>query len=204
MIASSGAARLIEMPLALVEKLSQKEDSSELLAVVGIPPDDLLRIPVERRGLVVLLDRLGSPGNIGAIMRSCDALGADGLIVSGHSADLYDPETVRATTGSFFSVPAVRVESHQALLGWIAARKAAPGGLQVVGTSAKASLPLREVDLRRPTLLLVGSETHGLSEAYKTLADAMAVIPMGGYASSLNVAAAASIMLYEASRQRDS
>ncbi len=201
-IATSGAKKLIELPLPLLRKLSQKEDSSELLAVVAMPDDDLMRIPIKRDNLVVVLDRLASPGNIGTIMRSVDAMQANGLILSGHSADLYDPETIQATTGSFFSVPTVRVSSPQDLISWIEQQKNGPGGLQVVGTSAKVSIPVYEHDFRGSILLLVGNETHGLSDAYKALADVMVTIPMHGYASSLNVACATSILLYEITRQR--
>ncbi len=191
-----------EIPLRLMEKLSDKDEASELIAIVGIPADDLPRIPVRENMLVVLLDRPASPGNLGAIIRSCDALGADGVIVSGHAADLYDPETIRATTGSFFCVPSVRVSSHKELLPWLDGLKQRFSGLQVVGTSAKAKIPIHEHDFTLPTILLVGNETNGLSDAYQALANTMVTIPMNGHASSLNIASAASILLYEAARQR--
>jgi 23S rRNA (uridine2479-2'-O)-methyltransferase len=191
-----------ELSLPLMEKLSQKDDGSELIALVAIPPDDLARIPVHDHLLVVLLDRPTSPGNLGTILRSCDALGVDGVIVSGHAADLYDPETIRGTTGSFFHVPSVCVSSHQNLLPWLASLKRRFSGLQVVGSSAHAALSIRSFDFTQPTILLVGNETNGLSDAYQSLADAMVTIPMHGYASSLNIASATSILLYEVARQR--
>jgi len=203
MLARSGAARHYELSLPLMRKLSQKETGSELIALVAIPPDDLARIPVHAHLLAVVLDRPSSPGNLGTILRSCDALGVDGVVVSGHAADLYDPETIRATTGSFFHVPAVRVASSSALHSWLAALRAQLDRLQVVGTSAHALLPIRAFDFTRPTLLLVGNETNGLSDAYQALADAMVTIPMHGYASSFNIASATSILLYEAARQRE-
>jgi len=202
-IAKAGAQKHYELPLRLMEKLSQKQESSELIALLAIPPDDLDRIPVHDRLLVVVLDRPASPGNLGTILRSCDALRVDGLVVSGHAADLYDPETIRATTGSFFNVPAVRLPSSRELTPWIAALKERLDGLQVVGTSAHAAIPIREFDFTTPTILLVGNETNGLSDACQALADAMVTIPMYGYASSLNIASAASILLYEVARQRE-
>ncbi|MCX6034522.1 MAG: RNA methyltransferase [Chloroflexi bacterium] len=201
-IQKANAKKHFELPLRLMEKLSDKEETSELIALVRIPIDDLSRIPVRDKMLVVVLDRPSSPGNLGTIIRSCDALHADGLIISGHAADLYDPQTIRATTGSFFCVPAVRLPSHRELTPWIYGLKERLDGLQVVGTSAKAKVPIRDYDLTTTTILLVGNETNGLSDAYQALADAMVTIPMYGDASSLNIACAASILLYEAARQR--
>jgi 23S rRNA (uridine2479-2'-O)-methyltransferase len=129
-------------------------------------------------------------------------LGASGLILSGHAADLYDPETVRATTGSFFCLPIVRLPSHKELIPWLAGLKLEYAGFKVVGTSAKASIPIHEIDFSSASVLLVGNETNGLSDAYQAIADMMVSIPMTGYASSLNIACATSILLYEASRQR--
>ncbi len=201
-IQKSGAKKHFELPLHLMEKLSDKEGTSELIAIMAMPADDLSRIPVREKMLVVVLDRPASPGNLGAILRSCDALGVDGLVITGHAADLYDPETIRATTGSFFCLPAVRLLSHKELVPWLEDLKQHVKGLQIVGTSAKATIPIQKHDFTAPTVLLVGNETNGLSDAYQALADEMVTIPMGGYASSLNVACAASILLYEISRQR--
>lgn len=201
-LANSTAKTHYELPPELMEQLSQKEDPSELLAIVAMPPDDLSRIPVTAQALVVLLDRPASPGNLGSIIRSCDALQASGLVISGHAADLYDPETIRATTGSFFSLPAVRVSSPTDIAPWLAGLKQRLPALQVIGTSAKAAVPIHQHDFRPPTILLIGNETLGLSQSYRALCDAMLTIPMSGSASSLNVASAASIILYEIARQR--
>ncbi len=201
-IEQSGAKKHFELPIHLLEKISQKEETSELIALVAMPEDDLSRIPQRDHSLVVVLDRPSSPGNIGTILRSCDALRVDGLIITGHAADLYDPETIRATTGSFFCVPTVRLSSHRELAPWIEKQKQRSPKLQVVGTSAKAKVPIHEHDFTVPTVLLVGNETNGLSDNYKALCDAMVTIPMSGSASSLNVACAASILLYEVARQR--
>ena len=202
MLQKSGAKKHYELPIHLMEKLSDKDETSELIALVEIPADDLSRIPTGEKMLVVVLDRPASPGNLGTSLRSCDALQADGLIVSGHAADLYDPETIRAPTGSFFCVPSIRIASHNELVPWLDGLKQRYDGFQIVGTSAKAKITIHEHDFTEPTVLLVGNETNGLSDAYKALADRMVTIPMYGYASSLNIACATSILLYEAMRQR--
>ncbi|HET8626457.1 MAG TPA: TrmH family RNA methyltransferase, partial [Thermomicrobiales bacterium] len=108
-LARSPARTHYEVAPALFDKLSGKAEPSELLAIVAMPDDDLARIPLAADLLVVVCDRPASPGNLGTTLRSCDAFGAHGLIVAGHATDLYAPETVAATTGSLFALPAVRV-----------------------------------------------------------------------------------------------
>lgn len=198
----SPAQRHYELPAQLMNEISQREEPSELIALIGMPSDDLARIPKRESPLIVVLDRPILPGNIGSVIRSCDALRVDGLVITGHSADLYDPETIRATTGSFFSIPTIRLLSHRELIPWIEAQKQCCKNLRLVGTSAKAAIPIHEINFRLPTVLLAGNETHGISEAYRALCDSLTTIPMSGSATSFNLACAVSIMLYEVDRQR--
>lgn len=187
----------------LVRDLGGKADGvPELLAVVGIPDDDLNRIRLGSNALLLVLDRLTSPGNIGTLVRSADAFGAAGVIVTGHAADVYDPKAVRASTGSVFAVPTVRVPSHQQVLDWVEATRAAGTALRIVGTDERADVDIADVDLTAPSLLLVGNETTGLSQAWRQSADLIIRIPIAGSASSLNAATTGSILLYEAARQR--
>lgn len=201
-IESSGAQTHFVLSLPLMKKLSQKQDTSELIAIAAMPADDLARIPVKENLLVVILDRPSSPGNLGTVIRSCDALGVDGVVLTGHAVDLYDPETIRAATGSFFSLPVVRLSSSSELIPWLAGLRSRLLHFQVVGSSAKAETPIQEHDFGAPTVLLVGNETRGLSEALRGMCAGMVTIPMVGSASSLNVACATSILLYEIDRQR--
>jgi tRNA G18 (ribose-2'-O)-methylase SpoU len=198
----SPAETHVELTPALLEKLSNKAEPSELLAVVAMPEDDLARIPLNEQMLVVVFDRPASPGNLGTIIRSCDALRVDGLIISGHSVDLYDPETISASTGSFFALPVVRLPSHKELQSWLAAINQQIDKVQIVGSDEKGSITLNECDFTRPTLLVIGNETWGMSAAYRELCDTIVSIPIYGSASSLNVACATSIILYEIDRQR--
>jgi 23S rRNA (uridine2479-2'-O)-methyltransferase len=198
----SSAKKHYDLPFALMRKISQKEDTSELIAILRMPPDDIARIPESDSPLIVILDRIASPGNLGTIIRSCDALGVDGVILTGHAADLYAPETIRATTGSFFAVPVVRIASPQELIPWVEARKHTHPRLEIVATSANAETSLDAHDFTTPTILLIGNENHGLSVFYRELSDKSVTISMAGSASSLNVACATSVLLYEISRQR--
>ncbi len=201
-LAQSQAETHIETPAALLAKLSNKSEPSELLALVAMPADDLDRIPLTPDLLVVVCDRPANPGNLGSIIRSCDALGAHGLIITGHSVDLYDPETISASVGSIFSLPVVRLPSPKSLEPWIETTTGRLGPLQVVGADEAGETLLAEHDFRHPTLLVVGNEKWGMSAAYRERCDTIVRIPMAGSASSLNVASAASIFLYEIARQR--
>ncbi|HOP53634.1 MAG TPA: TrmH family RNA methyltransferase [Bacillota bacterium] len=193
-----------ELTDELMAELSGKTDASELMAIVQMRPNDPAQIRPGKNPLLVLFDRPSNRGNLGTIIRSIDALGLDGLVVTGHSVDLYDPETIVASMGSFFKVPSVRIEDNQSIREWIQGLKAKHPGFQVVGTSAHAECSLFDADLTAPTLLLIGNETDGLSRKLAEISDRMVKIPMSSSssASSLNVACAASILFYEAIRQR--
>ena len=199
----STARQHVEMPMELMEKLSDKEDeTSELIALVAMQDDRLDRIPVDENLLVMVFDRPSSYGNLGAIIRSCEAQKASGLIITGHAVDLYDPKVIRASMGTFFAVPVVRLPSQNELSLWFEETKQKFSNFQIIGTSAKGDCLIDELDLTKPTALLIGNETWGLSAAYKELCHRLARIPMYGRISSLNVSCAASILLYEVDRQR--
>jgi TrmH family RNA methyltransferase len=187
-----------EMDPALFEQLSEKEEPSELLAVVVMRPDSTDRISVRRGMTVVIVDRPGSPGNLGTLIRSCDAFGAAGVIVTGHGVDPYDPATIRSSVGSFFAVPCVSLASHRDVADWLAHVRRSYPALRVLGTSAHAPARLRDYVWPSETAIVVGNETSGLSHAYREMCDDLVGIPMTGTATSLNAAVATSIVLYEA------
>ncbi len=191
-----------ELPFELQKKISQKKDTSELIALVRMPQDELNRIRVKDIPLILILDRIASPGNLGTIIRSSDALGVDGIVLTGHAADLYAPETIRATTGSFFAIPVIRLASSKTLQPWLETLKINHPRLEIVATSANADVSINAHDFTRPTVLLIGNENHGLSVFFRELSDASVTIPMAGSASSLNVACATSVILYEINGQR--
>jgi TrmH family RNA methyltransferase len=203
-LAHSQAKTHYELPLPLLEKLSNKSETSELLALVSMPEENLSRIPIREDLLVVVFDRPASPGNLGTIIRSCDALKVAGMVITGHAVDLYDPETISATTGSLFALPVVRLPSHKDLLPWFEVIRSGLGSVQIVGSSEKAEKEIATHDFTLPTILLIGNETWGLSAGYQDICDVNVKIPIYGSASSLNVACATSIMLYEVDRQRKS
>jgi TrmH family RNA methyltransferase len=196
------AERVSMAPDLLVDLGEKNETPPEVVAVVGMPPDDLDRITVGDDFLGVLFDRPASPGNIGSLIRSADAFGAAGVMVSGHAADVYDPKSVRASTGSLFAVPTVRVSATRDVAAWMESHRSDGLAIALVGTDEHGGRDVFDFDFTRPVLLLIGNETSGLSSASREFCDDMVSIPMSGAASSLNAASAASTVLYEAARQR--
>lgn len=195
--------RVVGMPSGLIHELGGKDDTSpELILIAEMPADDFERIPIGPSSLGAVFDRPTAPGNIGTILRSLDAFGGSGLIVTGHAADPYDPKSVRASTGSLFSVPVVRTPSHREVLAWVHAMRHGGRPIAVIGTDETGEIELRDCDLRGPSLILIGNETAGLSAGWRESCDTLVRIPIAGTASSLNAANAAAIVLYEASRQR--
>ncbi|MGE5527546.1 MAG: TrmH family RNA methyltransferase [Patescibacteria group bacterium] len=191
---------------SLMAALSEKEETSELILTAEMRAPgcrDLVWGPGPP--LFVVCDRPANPGNLGSIIRSCSAFAADGLLVSGHAVDIYDPRTIRASLGAIFGLTPVQLASNQEFEAWLSDLRSRAPALQVVGTSARAELALAEVDFTRPTVIAIGNETDGLSGFYRRIADRCARIPMApGVVSSLNAACAATVVLYEAVRQRGS
>jgi 23S rRNA (uridine2479-2'-O)-methyltransferase len=193
-----------ELTGELMQELSGKEDTSEVMAVLRMREETPARIPSSSNPVLALFDRPSNKGNLGTILRSCDAQGVEGLVITGHGVDLYDPEVITASMGSFFKVPVVRIADQAAILEWINRLKQEYPDLKLVGTSAHAQTGLAGIDLTTPLVFLIGNETDGLSRFLAELSDQMAAIPMAPQsgATSLNVACAATVLFYEAARQR--
>jgi 23S rRNA (uridine2479-2'-O)-methyltransferase len=184
----------------LMADLGEKDEGTpELIAVAAQPPDDLSRLPAT--GLGIVFDRPASPGNIGTLIRSADAFGAGSVVVTGHAADPYDPRSVRASAGSLFALPVVRCPSHREFLAWRDSFPAADRP-RLIGTDESGDAEVADADLTGPAYVVIGNETAGLSVAWRQACDVTVRIPMTGAASSLNAASAATVVLYEAARQR--
>jgi TrmH family RNA methyltransferase len=170
-------------------------------------PDGLLAVmPIRRRALdghrpaaasfYLAAEGLERPGNLGTILRSVDAAGAAALVLCDAGTDPFHPEAVRASVGTVFSVPCFEAESRAALA-WAGRHR-----LRTVAASAHATTPYTAAALEGAVLLAVGAERHGLSATWLEGADERVTIPMHGTVSSLNVGTAATLLLYEARRQR--
>jgi tRNA G18 (ribose-2'-O)-methylase SpoU len=182
--------------------LSNRDQPQGIAAVMSIEDHPLDAIPPSDNLLVIVACQLQDPGNLGAIIRTADAAAASGVIVLGPSVDVHDPRAVRATMGSLFAVPIIRLGHEADLQGWFAALRADGLPLQVIASSARGNHDIFDIDCRGPLVLLLGSERNGLPESIRKGADVFARLPMAGRATSLNVSAAAAAMMYEVIRQR--
>lgn len=193
-----------ELTAPLMMALSEKTDVSELMAVVQMKGDSLSRLPLGENPLLVLFDRPSNKGNLGTLIRSCDFLGADGLIVTGHGVDLYDKEVVSATMGSFFHFPVVQVPERQTLQLYFQKLASCYPGFHLVGTTSHEEAVLYQAPLSGPLLLMLGNETEGLSYGLKEACDLLVTIPKAASsaATSFNVSCAATAILSEITRQR--
>jgi TrmH family RNA methyltransferase len=194
-----------ELTPALMQELSGKVDTSEVMAIIGMRNDDLDAVKLSNNPIIALFDRPSNKGNLGTIIRSCDALGVECLILTGHAVDLYDPDVVISSMGSFFNMQVIRIPENQKILDFITRMKKRFPTFQAIGTTAHKEHPLYELNLSTPVLFMIGNETDGLCNTFKNCCDILTTIPMAetSYATSFNVGCAATVMFYEATRQRN-
>ena len=188
----------------LMQDLSGKTDTSELMAIIQMREETLENVHLSKCPFIVLFDRPSNKGNLGTMIRSCDALGVDLLILTGHAVDLYDPDVVVSAMGSFFNMQTLRIPDTKELYGFLNRLKQRYPDFMTIGTTAHKEHPLYQTDLTHPLMLMIGNETMGLNKTFKESCDTLLTIPMAetSYASSFNVSCAASILMYEVTRQR--
>jgi TrmH family RNA methyltransferase len=180
---------------AVFARLAFGRRAEGLLAVVRIPATGLEALQVAEDPLLLVAEAIEKPGNLGAILRSADGSAADGVIAASPRTDLFNPNAIRASAGTIFSVPLAAATAADTLE-WLTAR-----GIRVVVARVDAGHTHTETDLTGPLALVVGAEAGGLSAAWLN-DDGDVRIPMLGVADSLNVSVSAAILLYEARRQR--
>ncbi|WP_246191137.1 TrmH family RNA methyltransferase [Aureimonas leprariae] len=189
-------ADVVEGSAKVMEAISRRDNPQSAIGVFRQKTVPLDKLGFGADGVVVALDRVRDPGNLGTILRTADAAGAKGLVLVGECVDPFSLEAVRATMGSIFAVPLARV-SESAFLEW---RKGFKG--LVAGTHMRGTLDYREPDYSgRPVVLLMGNEQAGLSEPLAGACDKLLRIPQAGRADSLNLAVATGVMLFEARRK---
>jgi TrmH family RNA methyltransferase len=192
----AGGTTLYSTSETVLAKLAFGQRAEGLVAVVRIPQPGLEDLALPADPLVLVVEAVEKPGNLGAVMRSADGAAADGLIAASLRTDLFNPNAIRASAGTIFSLP-LAVATTEETLDWLRERR-----IRVVVAKVDAARLYTEADLSGPLALVVGAEAGGLSEAWSA-GDLDAVrIPMLGVADSLNVSVSAAILLYEARRQR--
>jgi TrmH family RNA methyltransferase len=184
-------ARRVDVSAEVFHTLAAKDHAQGLGIVVSQRWESLARFDASTGRRWVALDTVQYPGNLGTILRTCDAVGGAGVILLGDTADPYDPAAVRASVGAIFAQRLARA-SFAEFIEWKRHNRA-----MVVGTSPIATLDYRSVAYYPPVVLLMGSESRGLAREQQDMCDVVVTIPMVGQSDSLNLAVAASVVLYE-------
>ena len=198
-LATQTKADLVRLSREAFGSISVRDDPSGVAAIVGSRLVTVEDLDVGPDSVFVALDEVGNPGNLGAIVRTLDAVGGTGLVLMGAATDPWHPTAVKASMGTIFARPIGRVAGFPDLKSW-----AATAGLSLVTTSAHAQHEHWGTDLPLPCVLVFGSEGRGLSQEVLSEGDVAVRIPIEGSASSLNLAIAASVLLYEVQRRRRS
>ncbi len=196
--ASLLGATVYEVAPALFEKLSYRDRPDGLIGIAQQMQLGLEEIKFKRpeAPFLVVAEAIEKPGNLGTILRSADAAGVDAVIVSDPCTDIYNPNVVRASVGTLFTVPVIEA-TGEAVLSFLKKRH-----IPIVAATPSADTFFTESNLKGPVAILVGTEQLGLSELWMKAATIKVKIPMNGVADSLNVSAATTLLLYEALRQR--
>lgn len=194
-VAATGA-EVLRMGRTAYEKVSYRDSPDGILALVPDPAVALDALDLPERPLVLVVEGIEKPGNLGAMLRTAEAAGVDAVVAASPVTDWANPNVVRASKGTLFAVPVAHAPAAE-VVAWLRER-----GLQVVVATPDAERLVTEVDLTGPTALVVGTEHDGVTEAVRGAADVLVRLPMAGRVNSLNVATAAAISVYEAVRQR--
>ena len=187
---------VIEIPEPLYRKVAYRESTEGIMAEVEYRSLSLRDLKLPENPLVMVLESVEKPGNLGAVLRSADAAGVDAVIFCDPLTDLYNPNLIRASIGAVFTVPTVAASSEETIA-FLQER-----GIQILTAQLQDSSLYYDIDMRRGTALVMGTEATGLTDLWRKAASAHIRIPMLGRLDSLNVSVSAAILLFEAVRQR--
>ncbi len=188
--------RLFAVTPDIYNKVAYRGGTEGMIAEIVTRTLTLNDLSLSSSPLVVVMERVEKPGNLGAVLRTADASGVDAVIVCDPLTDLYNPNLIRASVGAFFSVPCVACTSEECI-SWLKSK-----GVQVLTAQLQDSSLYYDTDMTRPTAIVMGTEATGLTDKWRKAADAHIRIPMLGLGDSLNVSVSAAVLMYEAVRQR--
>jgi TrmH family RNA methyltransferase len=194
--AREAGATITRVGTAVLDRLAYGDRSEGLVATVTIPNLDIDALALPTDALVVVLEAVEKPGNLGAVLRSADGAGADAVILADPRTDPFNPNAVRASIGTIFAMRLAAAPSEQALE-WLNRQ-----GIRILAARVDADVDYPEVDLRGPCAIVLGSEAEGLTGTWSGDDVTALRLPMLGVADSLNVSITAAVLLYEARRQR--
>lgn len=180
----------------IISKLADTETPQGIIATASYKTRRLDDIKFKSNPLIAVIDRVQDPGNLGTIIRTADAAGADAVVVLKGTCDPFMQKTLRASAGSIFNIPVVSAQSVE-FIKWLKIQ-----GISLIATDADGDVSVFDADLKKPTAFVFGNEAHGISWEIREMAEIIVKVPVQGKAESLNVASSSAICLYEAVRQR--
>jgi TrmH family RNA methyltransferase len=195
-IVKAGKGKVFSISDKIFEKVCYGERDGDPLAVVKVKPKAWDDLPKTKNPLYVVIESVEKPGNLGAILRTCDAAGVTGVIVCENKTDMYNPNVIRASLGTVFSVQVIS-SSNEAALDFLKEHD-----VSICAALPSAKQTYLKYDFNQPTAIVLGEEHHGLSDFWDKNCTAKLSIPMKGAADSLNVSASTAILVFEALRQR--
>lgn len=197
---ANAGAEIISCSEAVFKKISYRDRPDGLIGLAKqkhLSLQDLDQLLVGKKApFLIIAEAIEKPGNLGTILRSSDAVGLDGLIVCDRCTDIHNPNVVRASVGTLFTVPVVEAKGEETFR-WLRANN-----IKIVAATPSADVAFTNADFTGPLAIAVGTEQLGLSKLWMEEADIQVRIPMNGVADSLNVAMATTLLLYEVLRQR--
>ena len=196
--AVGNGCNFFEIPKHLYEKVAYRGSTEGVIAELKCKQHGLDSLNIKGNPLVVVLEAVEKPGNLGAILRSADAAGADAVIVCDPLTDLYNPNLIRSSIGGIFTVPTAAASSEETIK-WLKANN-----IKIYTAQLQDSEWYYDTDMTKGTAIVMGTEATGLTDVWRKAADAHIKIPMLGRLDSLNVSVSAAILLFEAVRQRNS
>lgn len=188
---------IYEVSPTVYEKIAYRGSTEGIIATAEARQNKLQDLALSSNPLIIVLESVEKPGNLGAILRSADAAGADAVVVCDPLTDIYNPNLIRSSIGAVFTVPCVVCSSDECI------EYLKANHIQILTAQLQDSSPYYDTDMKRGTAIVMGTESTGLTDKWRAAADAHIRIPMLGKLDSLNVSVSAAILMFEAVRQRN-
>ncbi len=190
------SARKTEVSAGVFNRMAYRENSGGVIALSEPRRLAFSDLNLRKKPLILVLETVEKPGNLGALLRTADAAGLDAVIICDPQTDIYNPNAIRSSIGCIFTIPVITTTSGEAIL------RMRSAGIKIFGTALTADHFYHETDFNQPAAIIMGSEANGLSQVWLEGADDLIKIPMNGKIDSMNVSASAAVVVFEAMRQR--
>ncbi len=187
---------VFEVTLEIFSKIAYRETSKNLIAVATPKKHKITDLVLPENPLILVVESVEKPGNLGAIYRTADAAGINALIICDKKTDLYNPNVIRASIGCNFTVQTAITSTNEAI------EFLTQNNINIYSTYLNAAIPYHTVNFKKPSAIVMGTEATGISELWIKNSNANIIIPMQGFADSMNVSTSTAVIIFEAVRQR--